>query len=61
MTELNLKDLEKVSGGFDWKGRRMSTNVIDMRSGYAHTPLPRFPRTSVPNPFAHYRQTGWFW
>lgn len=61
MKELNSKELQYVSGGMNWKGREMSVNVIDMRSGYAHTPLPWNPRIQIPNPFAHYRQTGRFW
>lgn len=60
MKELNFKELHCVSGGLDLRDEPMSINVIDMRSGYAFTPLPWNPEIQIPNPIVHYQETGRF-
>ena len=59
MRELSNQELEIVSGGMRLQGQRGSMNIVDMRSGYAHTPFLS-PRLYVPNPIENYRHTGRF-
>lgn len=56
MRELTFNEINVVSGGLTWRDRRQSDNVIDLRSGYAHT--NRSFGVDFLDVKVHYEQTG---
>lgn len=56
MRELNSKEIEVVSGGMKWRGRRQSHNVEDVSGRYVRT--SRSFGVMLPDPKRHHEITG---
>lgn len=57
MKELKPHEVEIVSGGLRWQDRPGSMNIVDMRTGYAHTPFLS-SNFYIPNPIENWKATG---